>query len=130
MRSQPHWAAEFIGLPWDPAKQHCWAFCRAVWAARFGLQVPEMPVDARDLRATMHSIERSDERTRWCRVTERAEGDAVVMARARHDCHVGIWLDQGGGGVLHSIRPASIFTARARLADLGYRITGCYRREG
>ena len=123
-----HWARAYVGLPWDPAERHCWDFCRRVWAGHFGLDVPEMPVNADDLRATVQAFEGSGERTAWEPVPDPAEGDAVLMARGRRPCHVGIWISLGG--VLHAIEPASVYTPRARLAELGYRIDRCYRRVG
>ena len=122
----PHWAAQFVGLPWDPANQHCWAFCRHVWDRQFDLTVPAIPISGDNLRATTVGFARDPERALWTEVSDPRDGDAVVMARGRRDCHVGIWV--APDAVLHSIRPAAVYTTRNRLRDIGYRITGIYRR--
>lgn len=122
-----HWSAAYIGMPHDPADRHCWAFCRQVWRERAGIEVPEMPIDAADQRAVRRALSGDAEVARWREVAVPAELDAVLMAQGARPCHVGIWLDLGGA--LHSIAgPGAIFTPRARLGDLGYRVVGYYRR--
>lgn len=123
-----HWAQAYLGLPHDDTEHHCWAFCRRIWRERFGLDVPEMPMDAGHPRAVRRAFEESPERAAWVPATHPQEGDAVLMAMGRWPCHVGIWIDLGG--VLHSIEGGSVWTPKARLGDLGYRIVGVYRRAG
>ena len=122
-----HWAAGYIGRPWDGADNHCWAFCRQVWRERFGVDVPEMPVVGDDLRAARRAFAGNDERRHWQQTDIPGEGDAVLMALGARACHVGIWIDLGG--VLHAVSGArSVFTPRVRLRDLGHRVVGYYRR--
>lgn len=124
-----HWSSRYIGTEWDPRERHCWAFCRRVWAEHFGLEVPEMPFDGGDARAVRRAFAGDPEFACWHRVEAPTEGDAVVMAQGAHPAHVGIWLDLGG--VLHSIAGSGgIYTPRVRLRDIGYRVTGCWRRSG
>lgn len=124
--ARPHWAADYIGMPWTPAFT-CWHFCARVWADRFGITVPLIEIDGADPRATRRELETSVERRGWAEVKAAIEGDAVLMAQGARPCHVGVWLSLGG--VLHCVEGAgAIFTARERLGDLGYRIVGTYRR--
>lgn len=125
-----HWAQDYVGLPWSPDQAHCWSFCRRVWRERFGLHVPEMPLDAEDLRACVSAFERSRERSAWISMRQPQEGCAVLMARARRSCHVGIWVEPGPAGILHALHPHSVFTPAGRLRDLGYRVVGFYQRTG
>lgn len=121
-----HWAADYIGLPWTP-ECNCWHFCARIWRERFGIDVPLIDVDGADPRATRRELEQSAERRGWQLVEVPREGDAVLMAKGARPCHVGMWLDLGG--TLHCIEGAgAIFTPGARLADLGYRVVGVYRR--
>lgn len=121
-----HWAATYVGRAWDGQDEHCWSFCRLVWAERFGLAVPEMPLEALDPRATRRILEAHPERVAWTEVVTPAEGDAVLMARGRRPCHVGIWI--APASVLHAIAGGSVCSPATRLSDLGYRIAGIYRR--
>ena len=122
-----HWAADYIGNPWDAAENHCWAFCRRVWREHFGVEVPEVLVDGASPRAGMRAFGQGQ--PGWTQVAVANEGDGVLMARGDRVCHVGIWIAAGTGGVLHAIESTgTVFTPVARLASLGYRVTGFYRR--
>lgn len=122
-----HWAEAYVGRPWDPREDHCWAFCRRVWRERFGLEVPEMPVDAENTRAVLAAFSAGAERAAWQPVAHGEEGDAVLMAQGRRPCHVGIWI--APAAVLHSVAGSgAVCTPLARLGTMGYRIAGLYRR--
>ena len=121
-----HWASTYIGTEWT-RDATCWHFCARVWAEHFGITVPLIGIDGADPRATRRELSHSAERGDWFEVVIPVEGDGVMMAKGVHPCHVGIWLDLGG--VLHCVEGAgAIFTSAERLADLGYRIVGSYRR--
>lgn len=127
--SESHWAAAEIGLPWVAGFSDCWSFARRIWAERFGWEVPPVPVDPGDPRAARHALAATPEDAGWVQVIRPAEGDAVLMGRGAWPAHVGIWIEPDVTGILHSIEPAGvIFTPPDRLAGLGYRIIGFYRR--
>jgi len=123
-----HWAAAYIGTPWVAGESDCWHFAARVWRERFGLDVPALAVDASDPRAARRAFEGADEHSAWVQMLHPAEGDGVLMAMGARPCHVGIWILPGG--VLHSVEGAgAIFTEPHRLAAMGYRILGFYRRR-
>ncbi len=135
-----HWAEDLIGRPWvaggrGPHAFDCWGLVRWCCRERFAIEVPEIPVDAANLRAVLAGFRDHPERQRWRRV-ERArerprEGDAVLMRQSRHPVHVGIWLAVDGGGVLHAARDIGVvFQGPADLAGHGWRIEGTYRFTG
>ncbi len=123
-----HWSAEYIGQPWTADDAHCWAFARRVWRERFGLVVPEIEVDGASALAARRAFVRGQ--SGWQEVSVPVEGDAVVMAKGQHPCHVGIWVQpEPMAGVLHAIeRMGVIFSPAPCLGGLGYRVTGFYRR--
>jgi hypothetical protein len=124
-----HWAACEIGQPWVAGSSDCWSFARRIWVERFGWDVPPVPVDPRDPRESRRALAGPPEDQGWVQVIKPAEGDAVLMARGAYPAHVGIWIEPDQGGVLHSIEVAGVvFTTPDRLAGLGYRIIGFYRR--
>ena len=135
-----HWAEELIGRPWvaggrGPATFDCWGLVRWCWRARFGIEAPEIPVDAADLRAVLTGFRDHPERRRWLRVEcprERAcEGDGVLMRQSRHPVHVGLWLAVDGGGVLHAVRDGGVvFQSPVDLRTHGWHIEGVYRFVG
>lgn len=127
----PHWAACYIGLPYDPVSDHCWAFARRVWREQFGWDVAELDVDATDPRQLRRDFVSHPEFGQWRGVqggVERAvEGDAVIVARGQRPCHIGIWITPAI--VLHAVEGVGgIATPLPRLSDLGYRLHGLWRR--
>ena len=129
--TDPHWAAAWIGQPYDPAVNHCWQFARAVWRGHFGWDVAALDVDALDPRQLRRDFVGHAEFGHWRPVTggdhAAVEGDAVIMARGQRPCHIGIWI--APATVLHAVEgTGSIATPAGRLGDLGYRIHGIYRR--
>ncbi|GAB4387210.1 NlpC/P60 family protein [Albidovulum sp.] len=131
-----HWAEKLIGRPWAAGGQgpdafDCWGLARWCWRARFGIEVPEIAVDAADLRGVLAAFRRHPERRRWRAVEAPAEGDAVLMRQSRHPVHVGLWLAVDGGGVLHVVRGAGVvFQRPPELLAHGWRIAGVYRFGG
>lgn len=130
-----HWATAHIGTPWVAGQSDCWHFARGIWRGRYGWDVPEALVDAADPRAGRRAFAVGHEATGWmptAGVCGPAEGDAVLMARGRHPCHVGIWVNlPEGPAVLHSVEAAGVICTRlAFLPSMGFRLVGIYRWRG
>lgn len=125
-----HWAAELIGTPWVAGESDCWSFARSVWRARWGWDVPALTIDPQDARAARRALLQPPEQAGWVHVAVPREGDAVMMARGARPCHVGLWVEPAPiAGILHSVeRGGVIFTPPDRLAGVGYRVIGMYRR--
>ena len=122
-----HWAAAYIGLPFDPVEHHCWAFARRVWLERFGWDVAELDVTALDPRQVRRDFAGHPEFGQWHPVAAPMEGDAVVMARGTRPCHVGVWV--APDRILHAVEGIGVISTPAvRLGDLHYRAHGFYRR--
>lgn len=125
-----HWAFQYIGQPWVAHSNDCWAFFRRVQADQFNCTIPEIHVDADDIRACIRAFDGHDERGAWARFDTPQEGDAVLMSQGSHPTHVGLWLDVNGGGVLHCIKGSGvIFTRVGALPMLGYNMLGFYRKK-
>ena len=122
-----------VGLPWvagarGPEAYDCWGLFLAVQRQHFGRALPEIPVDALNLRAVLDAFTAHPERQRWQPVSAAEEGDAVLMRQSRYPVHIGVWLDIDGGGVLHAVRHAGVvFQTLAALDAHGWRIEGFYR---
>lgn len=103
-----HWAFEYIGDQWSAPDHDCWGFFRRVQRDRFGRDIPAVAVDAFNRRACAQAVESNPEREQWVATDSPQEGDAVLLAHARHPSHVGLWIDVDGGGVLHCIRGTGV----------------------
>lgn len=128
-RPAVHWAADYIGQPWVAGVSDCWHFARAVWAERFGIEVPVTGVDVTSALAGRRAL-RDGARAGWQAVQTPAEGDGVLMGIGTRPCHVGLWINPDAtGGVLHSVEGAGvIYSPGLRVQGIGYVILGYYRR--
>lgn len=119
-----HWTCRWIGRPWLAGTSDCWSLARAVWAHEFGREVPPLPVDPRDLAAGVRALRAG--RAGWIEPAVPAEGDAVLMARGAHPCHIGVWV--APERVLHALeRSGAVCTPATRLAETGYRLVAVLR---
>lgn len=132
-----HWAGAYIGLPWardgeGPDAYHCWSFVRHILAAHFDLAVPRIPY-SEDLIALARVFRDHPERRRWDEVSmaEVRPGDAVLLRQARYPIHIGVWLAEDGGGVLHCSRDSGVVYQSSRALRVnGWQIAGIYRFQG
>lgn len=125
-----HWAARYIGEPWVAGVHDCWAFVRRVYSEQYGRDLPPIDVDACSRLACAREFAANPERQQWTLVESPHEGDAVLMGKNKRAAHVGLWVDIGGGGVLHCVEGAGvILTYRGALRGLGWNILGFYRRS-
>lgn len=121
-----HWAARYIGQP----ASDCWALARRVWAERWGLMLPAVPTElVDDPRAARRMLAAGT--GAWQGVEAAREGDAVLMAKGQRPCHIGVWIEVDGlGMVLHWTEVAGVIaTAPLDLARLGFRIHGFWRHD-
>ncbi len=87
MSSSVHWATHYIGLPWHagargPGTFDCWGLFLAIQREHFGRDLPEIPVDANDLRTVVSTFRDHPERLRWASVAQPAEGLALSAVAA------------------------------------------------
>lgn len=124
-----HWAIDYIGDPWVAGEHDCWAFARRVWREQFGLDIPAVDVDSMNRMACVRAFAQHDERCAWAKVDVPEEGDAVLMGKNTRPSHVGVWVDAGGGGVLHCVEVSGVlYNTVQSLGFSGFRVLGYYRR--
>ncbi|NRP15014.1 NlpC/P60 family protein [Marinobacterium sp. xm-a-152] len=123
----------FIGKPWvagarGPNHYDCWGLFLAVQKQFFNRDLPEIPLDALNLREVINAFTHHPERQRWQRVSQTRTGDAVLMRQSRYPAHIGVWLDIDGGGILHSVQHSGVvYQTTSGLYSHGWRIEGIYQ---
>ena len=131
-----HWANDYIGIPWEkgaqgPDSYDCWAFVRMVQERHFGRVLPAIYVDALNLREVTRNFKQHAEREHWALLSEsepRQDGDAVLMAHSSSPSHVGVFLTNDGGGVLHCVRGIGvIYSNMVNLHNAGWGHLEFYR---
>lgn len=98
-----HWAVRYIGTPWSHGDHDCWGFFRSVQLDQFGRSIPAFPLESYKSMACARAVAGNPERSNWIPVDKPEEGDAVLMAHAKHPSHVGVWISADGGKVLHCV---------------------------
>ena len=133
--NRPHWATEYIGLPWSadgegPRHFHCWSFVRHIQAAHYSRALPAID-NPHDLIAQARTFKNHPERARWSSAPTPQDGDCVLLRRSRVPVHIGVWLDVDGGGVLHCAQgPGVVFQRLPALENIGWQVSGFYRFTG
>lgn len=103
-----HWALQYLGKPYQrgaqgPHAYDCWGLVRAVQSSLFGRDLPEVDVTSANMRGVVREFMTHVEHGRWAVVDQPAEGDCVELGEGRHPCHIGVWVEVDGGGVLHAV---------------------------
>lgn len=95
---------------------------------QYNIELQAIPVEENNLRQLIHIIESTKERSNWERTIIPNEGDVVLLRQSRHPIHVGIWLKNDGGGVLHCIKDTGVvFQNLPSLMISGWKIEGFYQ---
>jgi hypothetical protein len=124
-----HWATQYIGEPWVAHHHDCWGFFRRVQRERFGLELPEIDIDACAPLVCRRTFAAHDERKQWELVETPQEGDGVLMGKNRRPAHVGVWIETPEPAVLHCVEGAGVVVQdRAALKAAGWNVLGLYRR--
>ena len=120
----------YIGMGYHPLDNNCWGFFRRLQAEQFQRDLPDFPIDPKNLRAVATTFVRAAERKRWHSVDCPESGDAVLLRRAKHPIHIGVWLDIDGGGVLHCFEGFGVvFQTQSALEGHGWHVSGFYRYQ-
>lgn len=131
-----HWAVQYIGIPWSrggsgPDSYDCWGFLRMVMDRHYGIQMPEIDDRRFDARRAANQISTNQERQNWYSVDAPADGDVVLMCRARIPVHIGLWVQTGNSaGVLHCAeRMGVLFSSLNAAKQMGWNQCEYLRRK-
>lgn len=139
LMTTPHWTERFNGLPYapdgtGPEAFNCWFFFAHVQREQFGVDVDMATGSPVSLSQIARTFRQQLASSGWRKV-EKSEGwrsgDGVLMAHFRYPSHVGIYVDDvGGGSVLHcSAGQGSALHTLFHLEIARWRIAGVYRRN-
>ena len=115
-----------IGKPWvsgaaGPEAFDCWGLLRHVLLERRGLSLcPYSGVKETGL-ADMMKTATSEAAYRWKRLNGPEHLCGVAMSHGRRIEHVGLWLEEAGGGILHSHESAGVvFQSQSSIRNTGF----------
>jgi len=104
-----HWAIDYVGKPYKPGARgpdsfDCWGLVRDIYEKRFGIALPEWigltPHNTPEFPVTRAIVEE------WRPELNPFEGCVVAMSQTVAFHHVGIYLEQNGGKVIHAWSPS------------------------
>lgn len=104
--------AGLIGKPWvsgasGPEAFDCWGLLRFIFAARRGLELPAFEgVKTLGLAGVVKAAR--TEAATWEEISTPVHFAAVGISENRAIHHVGLWLDEAGGGVLHAFQGGGV----------------------
>jgi cell wall-associated NlpC family hydrolase len=124
-----HWATSFIGFEYrrgaqGPLEFDCWSFFRHVQRARFGREVPALPIP-NSWRAIAEGIPFWAAQIGLKQTGTPQDGDAVFLARLRDPTHIGIWVGDLRS-VLHCCEGGSVLHDARHLAAAQWRVGGYF----
>ncbi len=99
----------YIGRPWINGEQDCWTLVRDIYAEQLGIVLPEIAIDADNLRHVLHAFEDPQNLSCWQPI-EKPEHLCLVFFTPGHHraTHCGLWLNSQGGRFLHCHRKAGV----------------------
>ena len=128
-----HWAQEYVGKPWrenadGPDAFDCWGLVRHVYRQQLKVELPPYPglfeLGAKHLRASIRDGLRSG---KWVELVAPKDLCAVLMSASRVYDHVGVYLAQDGGLILHSVHGRGVVAQpRHALLAIGIQRTAFY----
>lgn len=128
-----HWAVEYIGKEWVSGKSgpdtfDCWGLVRYVQKNHFQRIVPEIIIDADNVKDVVKTFATHEELNNWREVDHPKDGDCILMSQNTRPNHVGVWIQvDRDGGVLHACKGIGVvFTPIRYLENLGYNLLGFY----
>ena len=126
-----HWALAYIGKPWvaggrGPIDMDCWGLAIQVYKEQLGVDLPEFhSIGARDTKSVAKTF---NTQTFARLVTKPQEFDLVGMSMNKNEHHVGIFVEEQGGGILHNQENSGVvFSSLLHIKQLGYTNLNYYR---
>lgn len=116
-----------IGRPYRLGGQDrevdCYACARILQRDLFGRDMPDFAMPALAGRATIAAaIAVHPERARWTEIEAPEDGALVTMARQDCGYHIGTWLAEDGGIIVHAIETVGVVADTiASLQAIGWR---------
>lgn len=115
-----------IGKPWvsgasGPEAFDCWGLLRHVLKERRGFQLSQYGGVKETGLSEMLKTATSEAAYRWRRIVQPVHLCGVGMSRGKRIEHVGLWLDEANGGVLHSHEGAGVvFQSQSSIRQTGF----------
>lgn len=100
------WMYKYYGIPWVPGGRtfegfDCWGLVRSVYLQQLDLDLPLYMVDPNKKLSVSRMM--IDGLSDWHSLDEPKHMSLVVLSKSKIPSHVGIYIDEAGGFVFHSV---------------------------
>lgn len=132
MSDNKHWANKYIGKPYKLGGQYdCWTLFREIQKVEFNRDVPVVNVEGYSLQGIVKTFRESTDETigNWKKINfqDVKEGSAILLAQMKETHHIGIWINQDSGGIIHCVEKIGVvFTTDDKIRASRWRIVGAY----
>ena len=99
-----HWAEKYIGKPWINGKYDCWGLVREVYKNELGVELSPIVTDATNIKEVLCEFKKSTNYNKLQKTFNLLDKVIVVLTQNKYPCHVGIYADVDGGGILHNLQ--------------------------
>lgn len=121
-------ACKYIGMPYHSIDFNCWGLVKHFYKTEYGIDLPLIIPEDQNIKSTINAINQSSERENWNKAIYPQCGDVVLLRQSKQPVHVGVWLGNDGGGVLHCLKETGvIFQSLQNLLFMGWKVEGFYR---
>ncbi|WBA79542.1 NlpC/P60 family protein [Endozoicomonas sp. GU-1] len=100
------WINNYIGLPWINGSQDCWWLVRQVYKDQLDIDLPQIVVDANNLKAVIKSMTQHPALSDWQPIEKPEHLCLTFFSNRSNPTHVGVYLDHNGGRILHTFKRA------------------------
>lgn len=106
----------YLGNPWlegatGPHEFDCWGLLRYIMRHHYGKIVEQIPLG--NPAAILDVVQGKLTYGEWVQLDEPKDGCGALL-RGGSEPHVGVWLQNDGGGVLHSIKGSGVVYSNKR----------------
>lgn len=113
-----HWAAQYIGKPHVPGARgpdayDCWGLLRAAYLMQFNIYLPSLPGISSQTALVIHRQLTDAANEEWEEIDDPFDGCAVAMSQSKAYHHVGLYIAEGPGKVLHCWDGANVIIEKA-----------------
>nr|DAU96878.1 MAG TPA: resuscitation promoting factor interacting protein [Caudoviricetes sp.] len=103
-----HWAVKYIGKPWINGEYDCWGLVRDIYKNELQIELSPIVTDATNLRDVLCEFRKFSNYNHLQETSDFKDKNIVILTQNKYPCHVGVYCDADGGGVLHNMQGVGV----------------------
>ncbi len=125
-----HWAVKYIGKSWLNGEYDCWGMVRDIYKNELNIELSPIVANANNLREVFCEFKKSSNYNHLKETDKLRDKNIVVLTQNKYPCHVGVYCDIDGGGILHNMQNVGVvFQKLPELKMNGWHIMEIFEHE-